>query len=118
MRVLVCGGRNGYAKVGETLDRLKDIIPITHIITGGARGVDSQAMQWAIGAEISLETFMADWKTNGKAAGPIRNQLMLDKGNVEFAIAFPGGNGTKDMIKRIEKHKETNPKFGYLIIHV
>lgn len=47
---------------------------------------------------------MADWKKHKKAAGPIRNQLMLDSEieHIEecLLVAFPGGKGTADMVRR------------------
>ena len=42
----------------------------------------------------------ADWEKHGKAAGAIRNQQMLDDYHPDAVIAFPGGRGTADMIKR------------------
>jgi hypothetical protein len=43
---------------------------------------------------------MADWNTHGRAAGPIRNQRMLDEVKPELVVAFPGGRGTADMVRR------------------
>lgn len=34
------------------------------------------------------------------AAGPYRNERMLREGRPEYAIAFPGGRGTRDMMIR------------------
>jgi hypothetical protein len=39
----------------------------------------------------------------GNAAGPIRNQEMLDKGKPYATIAFPGRTGTADMVRRSKK---------------
>jgi hypothetical protein len=39
----------------------------------------------------------------GKAAGPIRNQRMIDEGKPDLVIAFPGGRGTADMVSRAKK---------------
>ena len=36
---------------------------------------------------------------HGNAAGPIRNQRMLDHGKPDIVVAFPGGSGTADMVK-------------------
>ena len=41
----------------------------------------------------------AKWKLHGKAAGPIRNQLMLVEHKPDMVLAFPGGKGTANMIK-------------------
>ena len=37
-----------------------------------------------------------------KSAGHIRNQVMLDKGKPDVVVAFPGGRGTADMVRRAE----------------
>ncbi|HVM95122.1 MAG TPA: hypothetical protein VMT89_01980, partial [Candidatus Acidoferrales bacterium] len=44
--------------------------------------------------------FMADWRRNGRAAGPIRNQQMLTEGKPDLVVAFPGGRGTRDMVNK------------------
>jgi len=44
--------------------------------------------------------YKADWHLHGKAAGPKRNQRMLDHGRPKRVIAFPGGKGTADMVDR------------------
>lgn len=105
MRVLVCGGRDfsDHALVYSTLDGLEDArgVRITHIIEGGARGADKLAAAWAkIHPTVTLLTFKADWDAHGRFAGPKRNQRMLDEGKPDLIVAFPGGRGTADMIKR------------------
>lgn len=49
------------------------------------------------------ETHMANWLKFGRTAGPIRNQIMIEKG-ADLVIAFPSetSKGTRDMIKRAE----------------
>jgi hypothetical protein len=42
-------------------------------------------------------------KKHGRAARPIRNQRMLDEGKPDLVVAFPGGRGTTDMIRRAER---------------
>ena len=42
----------------------------------------------------------ADWKKYGKSAGCRRNALMLRDGCPDFVVAFPGGRGTADMVKK------------------
>jgi len=100
-RVLVCGGR-GYtnvAAVDATLTAIHDRAGIALLIEGGARGCDSIARSWARGMEIPLQTVAANWKTHGKAAGPIRNAKMLTL-EPTLVVAFPGGKGTADMVRR------------------
>lgn len=103
--VLVCGGRD-YADC-EHLFGVLDLIhrkrPIDVIIHGNARGADSLAGAWAGSRGVGCMVFPADWQTHGKAAGAIRNQEMLDRGEPDSVIAFPGGRGTADMVRRARK---------------
>lgn len=106
MRILVCGGReyDDYDTVNFILNafiagREVDPTDVT-IIQGGANGVDTLAARWANDNNTTLFTEKALWKTYGKAAGAVRNQRMLDRWTPEVCIAFPGGAGTADMVKR------------------
>ncbi len=117
-RVLVCGGRE-YGDIDrsmpihlqdrvvrqkrllfDTLSTFKVDRGISVIIQGGAKGADECALHWATRDLVPVETFKADWKTHGKAAGPIRNQRMIDEGKPDVVIVFPGGRGTADMVQR------------------
>lgn len=99
--ILICGGREYADKA-----RMREVIHLlfnhdTHtIIHGGARGADTLAGEVAAEIGIAAKVYPADWKTHGKAAGPIRNQQMLDDGKPAMVIAFPGGKGTEDMVRR------------------
>lgn len=81
--VLVCGGRN-FAHADALWKRLDDL-------------------QWAIERHIPFREFRAAWNRWGNAAGPIRNQQMIDEGEPDLVVAFPGSSGTLDMIKRSQK---------------
>lgn len=98
LRVLVCGGRD-YADAQNVAKTLATY-PIGALIQGGAAGADRLAKLWAMKHNVPLSEFKADWLKNGKAAGPIRNQRMLDEGKPDLVIAFPGGRGTADMVRR------------------
>jgi len=104
-RVLVCGGRDYDDR--ETLFNVLDVTheanPIECLIHGAARGADTLAADWALDRDVLCNAYPADWDRDGKAAGPIRNQKMLDGGKPHLVIAFPGGRGTADMIRRAEK---------------
>lgn len=66
-------------------------------------GADALAALWS--AKIGLSSharYNADWSLYGKAAGPIRNQRMIDKGKPDLVVAFPGGRGTADLVQRAE----------------
>lgn len=76
------------------------IEPVTCVIHGAAPGADFLAGWWAMTNNIPVRAFPADWRKYGKRAGFRRNQQMLDEGKPDIVFAFPGGNGTKDMVKR------------------
>lgn len=102
MKVLVCGGRNfdDPLTLGSWLGGVHKQRGISLLIEGGANGADRMARSFAEYAKIPVRTFRADWLRHGTAAGPIRNQKMLDEGKPDLVVAFPGGRGTADMVRR------------------
>ncbi|MHB1772290.1 MAG: SLOG family protein [Acidimicrobiales bacterium] len=99
-RILVCGTRDGVP--ADLLDsELTALVPDV-VITGGARGADAQAAAWAHARGVEVVTYEADWATHGPAAGPIRNQAMLDGTKPDLVLAFPSPTsvGTYDMLRR------------------
>lgn len=104
MRVLVCGGRDytDKARVFAVLDKLHAEAGIDRIIEGGAKGADTWAAQWG-GSRGILETYEADWENFGTMAGPMRNRVMLTQGRPDLVVAFPGGRGTADMVKKARR---------------
>lgn len=105
MKLLVCGGRDysDEEHVYRVLNVFHEKYCISVIVTGAARGADYLAGKWANENNISLVEYPADWRKHGKAAGPIRNQEMLEKESPNAVLAFPGGSGTADMIGRARK---------------
>lgn len=112
LRVLVCGGRD-YDDGDAIFAALNDVSAdrdIVEIIQGGARGADSWAKRWAEISQINCRTYEANWKKHGKLAGPMRNERMLVEGKPNLVVAFPGGRGTADMVRRARD-------FGVEVIH-
>ena len=105
LRVLVCGDREwtDLAPITRELKRCRPAV----VIHGGARGADTLAGTAARILKMQVEVFPADWERYGKAAGPMRNQQMLDEGKPDLVLAFhehlEKSKGTKDMIRRAEK---------------
>lgn len=102
-RILVCGGRdyNDQAMAFGVLDMLAEELVINAIIQGDCpTGADKLARLWAISRNEHFDRFPADWRKHGRAAGPLRNQQMLDVGKPTLVLAFPGGRGTADMVRR------------------
>lgn len=101
MRALVCGGRdfNDQAFVDSVLDEQAP----TEICHGAARGADTLAGKWATKRNVPCRVFPADWQRDGNAAGPLRNAEMLREFKPDTIIAFPGGRGTADMVRRAKR---------------
>lgn len=103
MRVLVCGGRDyaDYDYLKTVLSALQVVRqPFTAIIHGGYRGADTLADHYAKVHSIEPLEFKADWREHSAAAGPLRNQRMIDEGKPDLVVAFPGHDGTADMVRR------------------
>ena len=104
-RVLVCGDRN-WSDLGVIVRELKRVKPDV-VISGAASGADTLGVEAAKLLGIQRVSFPALWKQYGKAAGPIRNQTMLDVGKPTLVLAFhknlSASKGTKDMLRRAEK---------------
>jgi len=95
----VTGGREfcDWALVDFALSRVKLSYPKAALLQGGAKGADFLCKAWAKYNDMDHEEEPADWNAHGRKAGPLRNQKMLDRG-LDFLVAFPGDDGTKDMI--------------------
>jgi predicted Rossmann-fold nucleotide-binding protein len=103
MRVIICGGRSyeDQNAVNGVLDALRSRYARLTVIQGGANGADQLAREWAFRqSSVCLINETADWKRHGRDAGPRRNQLMIDEHKPDLVIAFPGGRGTADMVRR------------------
>lgn len=103
MRVIIAGGRN-YTFNDADIDFLDNLClahEFTAVLSGGATGADACGERWAKWRGIPIDRYPADWDAHGRAAGPIRNQIMVDA--ADALIAFPGGRGTADVTKRARK---------------
>lgn len=104
MRIIVTGSRDWndanmvYAKL--------DCHGATLVVEGGCKtGADLHARKWTKERGIVGRTFAADWDQHGLAAGPIRNQEMVDAG-ADLCLAFfqrPDSKGTSDCVRRAGK---------------
>lgn len=105
MRILVCGSRHWTNR--ETIKSFLSLLPDdTVIINGGAPGADTLAKEEALKLGLKVITEYAEWSKYGDAAGPIRNQRMLDE-DPDLVAAFhndiKNSRGTRDMISRARR---------------
>lgn len=114
MRVLVTGGRHygDRANVFRNLDLLHAAKPITLVVHGACvernpqtgrlelRGADRWAEEWALEREVPYVGNPAKWLAEARMAGPNRNAKMLEVYKPAIVLAFPGGRGTADMMRK------------------
>ena len=100
MKLAIVGSRtfNDFSKLETFIKSKIDISKITTIISGGARGADTLAEQFAGKYGIDLKVFHAAWDTFGKRAGYIRNKDIVDNCDVLIAFWDDISKGTKHSI--------------------
>lgn len=74
------------------------------IVSGHASGADALGERYAQERGFQLETYPADWKAHGRAAGPIRNENMARVANALIAFWDGKSRGTKNMIETARKY--------------
>ena len=86
----------------RVLDMRQQADPDLTICVGDCpTGADRIAFDWAVTNEVPVQRFVAHWLELGRAAGPDRNQRMVDSG-ADLCLAFPldGSKGTQDCMRR------------------
>lgn len=89
--------------------QLLDALSYTHdvgfdlIISGGAKGVDTVAEEWAASKDKAFECYPADWEKHGRVAGMIRNRFMADRATHGICVWDGTSRGTKDMLEVMEE---------------
>ncbi len=130
MKIAVVGSRNISMSSERFYELLGSLLPdeATEIVSGGARGVDSLAAQFAKMRGLPVREYLPDYKLFGKIAPLIRNRTIVD--NADFVVAIWDGKsrGTlnsidytlecnkplaiyyieRDEVRFFEPHKEEN----------
>lgn len=119
MKTIICGGRNNHITDEDKiyLNHLKETLPITHVVSGGAVGVDMEALLWAVENDLEYTIEFAKWddisypdaiiKTRKDGteydvrAGFRRNEKMSEM--ADACVALKGGTGTKHMFNTAKK---------------
>ena len=108
IRVLICGDREweDEARIESILKYMQLVYKDITVIHGAARGADRLGGIVAKRLGLSVEEYPAEWDKYGRAAGPIRNQQMIDT-KPDLVLAFhsdiENSKGTKDCIGRAKK---------------
>ena len=99
MKVAVVGSRN------VIIDNLQNYLPenTTEIVSGGAKGIDSCARNYAIQNNIHITEFLPDYKRYNRGAPLKRNQQIVDYAN-EIIVFWDGqSKGSKFVIDYCNK---------------
>jgi hypothetical protein len=102
MKLIIAGGRDFAQKESmfALLDDLHKAKAIHELVHGHCpTGADHFADLWCALKGVKCTRVPADWMKHGKAAGPIRNQMMVDQHkDAAFLLVFPGGRGTANCV--------------------
>jgi len=121
LRVVVTGGRDfaDASLVERALSAVHRKHGIAVLIEGEATGADTLSKLWAERNGVEVAPYPAKWtdlshpdavirkrrdgtQYDAKAGGR-RNQQMIEHGKPSVAVAFPGGTGTADMVRKLKK---------------
>ncbi len=99
MRVAIIGSR------GLTVRDLGKYLPenTTEIVSGGAKGVDSSAREYALSHGIKLTEFLPEYGKYGRSAPLKRNITIIEYSDVVLAFWDGKSHGTKYVIDNCKK---------------
>lgn len=99
MKVAVVGSR------GLDIDMMEVYIPAaaTEIVSGGAKGVDREARNFAKENNLGYMEFLPDYEKYGRAAPIKRNDEIIDYADLVVAIWDSQSKGTKYVVDKCKK---------------
>lgn len=101
MRVAVIGSRN------MTVLNLEKYLPeyVTEIVSGGARGVDTSAREYALAHGLKMTEYLPEYSRYSRFAPLKRNITMIEQ--VDWVLAFWDGKskGTKFVIQTCKRRQ-------------
>ena len=83
------------------------------VISGGAKGIDTIAWEWAVKNNIEIIVHRPDYNKNGKWAALRRNDIIIDEADKIIAFWNGKSTGTKYVIDRA---KELNKNIEVVLI--
>lgn len=104
MKLAIVGSRtfNDYPFMKKILQHY----PCTKIISGGAKGADTLAKRYSSETGIPIQEFKPNWDAYGKAAGFIRNEMIVKACDELVAFWNEISRGTAHSIKTAEKNNK------------
>lgn len=102
MKTAVVGSRSILD--AEKIETLLGSLAISHVVSGGAKGVDSIAENYARKNNLPVTIFKPDWKRFGRGAGMIRNRDIVLESQQVLAFWDGSSKGTLNSINLAIKH--------------
>ena len=103
MKVIIAGSRTITDSCTVATAIFKSGFDVTEVVSGRAQGVDTLGEQWGHQTGRKISVFPANWKRDGKAAGPIRNAQMRDYADAAIIFIWANSRGSENMRLQMEK---------------
>ena len=101
MKIAVVGSRSvNVVDIGKYIDGCKEIV------SGGAKGADTCAIEYANKNGIKATVFLPEYERYGRAAPIIRNKQIVDYADKIVAFWDGSSKGTLSVIKYAKKTKK------------
>ncbi|MCD8157843.1 MAG: hypothetical protein LUD77_02805 [Clostridiales bacterium] len=100
MKIAIIGSRNLH------ITNLEKYLPedTTEIVSGGARGIDSDARKYALQNNLPLKEFLPNYNKYGRKAPLKRNLEIIAYADLVIAFWDGQSHGTKYVIDNCRKH--------------
>lgn len=101
MRIAIVGSRN----LTVSMETLEKVLPwyTDEILSGGAKGIDSCAKQYAKEKNMKYLEYLPDYEKYGKSAPLYRNLLLIIDSPMVYAFWDGKSKGTKYVISHCKK---------------
>ena len=99
MKIAIIGSR------GLHVENFGDYLPegVTEIVSGGAKGIDTDAENYARDNNIITTIFLPDYSRYGRGAPIVRNKQIVDYADEVIAFWDGKSRGTKSVIDYCKK---------------
>ena len=99
MKIAIIGSRN------LIVTNLEEYLPsgVSEIVSGGAKGIDSCAAEYAHKNSLKLTEFLPEYAKYGRSAPIVRNKQIVDYADEVLAFWDGSSRGTLSVIKYCDK---------------
>ena len=103
MKIAIIGSR------GLHVDNINEYIPrdVTEVVSGGAKGIDTDADNYARDNNLKITLFLPDYSRYGRGAPIVRNKQIVDYADEVLAFWDGKSRGTLSVIEYCKKQGKT-----------